>query len=313
MRLKLFAGRSSIELGKKIAQHLKLPLGKIEIKNHADGETWIKYKENIRGRDVYLIQSTYQPDSNLMELLIMIDGAKRASAKSVNVVMPYFGYARQDRKDQPRVSITAKLVANLITTAGADRVITIDLHASQIQGFFDIPVDNLYGSKIFEKIFPQLKKLKNLSVASTDVGGIKQARAYAKILNAKLILIDKRRPQQDKSEVMNIIGQVSDRNIIIVDDVIDTGNSLCNASSVLKKRNALSVRAIATHAVFAKQALKLINNNVLDQVFVSDSIPITQKVSKKIIVISAARMLANAIRSNHLNRSISNQFLENKN
>src|SRR5271169_1320951 len=204
--LKLFAGRSNSRLAEKIAQQIGVPLGKCDIQNFSDGEIWVKYNENIRGSDVFIIQSTNPPAENLLELLIMVDAAKRASARKVTAVIPYFGYARQDRKDQPRVSITAKLVANLITQAGADRVITMDLHAPQIQGFFDIPVDHLYSSAILVKHFKKMR-LGNLAVASPDVGGIKMARAYAKRLEADLIVIDKRRPRQNEAEVMNIIGE----------------------------------------------------------------------------------------------------------
>ena len=240
--LKVFSGRSNRPLAERIAADIGEPLGQCEIRTFSDGEIWAKYSENVRGCDVFIIQSTNPPAENLLELLIMIDAAKRSSARKVAAVIPYFGYARQDRKDQPRVSITAKLVANLLTKAGADRIITMDLHAPQIQGFFDIPVDHLYSSAVLVKYFTR-KKIGNLAVASPDVGGIKMARAYAKRLEADLIVIDKRRPRQNEAEVMNIIGEVEGRNIIIVDDLVDTAGTLVNAVAALKNAGAHDVYA----------------------------------------------------------------------
>ena len=234
-KIKVFSGRSNPDLAKKIAKALNLQLGEITIKNFSDGEIYIKFNENIRGSDVYIVQSTPPNADNLLELLIAIDAAKRASARKVTAVIPYFGYARQDRKDEPRVAITSKLVANLITVAGTDRIITMDLHAPQIQGFFDIPLDHLYSSIILVDHFRK-KKIKNLSVVSPDVGGIKMARAYAKRLNAELIVIDKRRPKANEVEILNIIGDVKDKNVLIVDDLIDTAGTFTNAIEALKNR-----------------------------------------------------------------------------
>lgn len=291
---------------KDISKRLNLELGNCDIKNFSDGEIWIKYNENIRGCDVFVIQSTDSPSDNLMELLILLDAAKRSSASRVNAVIPYFGYARQDRKDQPRVSISARLVANLIEKAGADRVITMDLHAAQIQGFFDIPVDHLYGSAIFLKHFIDLG-IENLAVASPDVGGIKMARAYAKRLQADLIVIDKRRPKPNVAEVMNIIGNVEGKNVIIVDDLIDTAGTFINAVNALKEKGALDVYGACTHAILSGEAIQRINNVPLKKLFVTDTIPLKHK-SDKIEVKSVASIFAEAIKRTNLNESISSLF-----
>src|SRR3972149_7229414 len=235
--LKIFSGSSNLPLAEKIARKSNMPLGLVELKRFSDGEIWVKYLENIRGSDIFIVQSTNPPAENLLELLIMVDAAKRASANRITAVIPYFGYSRQDRKDQPRVSITAKLLANLITGAGADRVITMDLHAAQIQGFFDIPFDHLYGSSIFSGLFNDIKD--NLVVVSPDVGGIKIARSYAKRLNASLVVIDKRRPKQNLAEVVHIIGSVKDKDVLIVDDLIDTAGSFFWGIYCFEKEGAL--------------------------------------------------------------------------
>lgn len=305
--LKVFAGRFSNYLGKKIVSCLNLPLGKCKIVTFSDKEIWVKYNENIRGSDVYIVQSTIPPADNLMELLIMIDAAKRSSARRINAVIPYFGYGRQDRKDQPRVSITAKLVANLITEAGADRVITMDLHASQIQGFFDIPVDHLYGSGVFMKKFLSLK-IPNLAVASPDVGGIKMARAYAKRLHADLILIDKRRPKPNVAEVMNIIGEVKGKNILIIDDLIDTGGTFVNAVNALKENGAKEIYGSCTHAVFSGDSLRKINESPLKKLFVADTLPLNHYSSKKIEIVPVADIFAKAILRTNKNQSVSSLF-----
>ena len=304
--LKIFAGRFSNYLGEEISRKLRIKLGNCTIKTFSDGEIWVKYNENIRGCDVFIVQSTIPPSDNLMELLIMIDAAKRASATRVTAVIPYFGYARQDRKDQPRVSITAKLIANLITKAGADRVITMDLHASQIQGFFDIPVDHLYGSAVFMKKFRKLK-IPNLAVASPDVGGIKMARAYAKRLHAELILIDKRRPRPNVAEVMNIIGEAKGKNSLIIDDLIDTGGTFVQAVNALKKKGAMEIYGACTHAVFSGESLKKINQSDLKKLYVSDTLPLTH-MSPKIEVVSVAPIFAESINRTNKNRSISSLF-----
>jgi ribose-phosphate pyrophosphokinase len=304
--LKIFSGTNSINLAKDITKKLNLELGDCDIKTFSDGEIWIKYNENIRGCDVFVVQSTNSPSSNLMELLIMLDAAKRSSASRVTAVIPYFGYARQDRKDQPRVSITAKLIANLIEKAGADRVITMDLHAAQIQGFFDIPVDHLYGSAVFLKHFIDIG-IENLAVASPDVGGIKMARAYAKRLHADLIVIDKRRPKPNVAEVMNIIGEVKGKNVIIIDDLIDTAGTFVNAVNALKDKGALEVYGASTHPILSGEAIERINNLPLNKLFVSDTIPLHVE-SDKIEVKSVASLFAEAIKRTNLNESISSLF-----
>jgi ribose-phosphate pyrophosphokinase len=267
--------------------------------------------ENIRGRDVFIIQSTHPPAENLMELLITIDAAKRASATRVTAVIPYFGYARQDRKDQPRVAITAKLVANLITKAGADRVITMDLHAAQIQGFFDIPFDHLYASPTFTGLFTE--QLENLVVVSPDMGGIKLARSYAKRLNAGLVVIDKRRPKQNQVEMMNIIGEVEGKNVLIVDDLIDTGGTFVSAVKALKERGAKDIFGAITHPLLSGDAIKRITDSELTKLYVTDSIPLKFDAGGKIVVRSASELFAEAIIRSSRNESISSLFEIDKN
>jgi ribose-phosphate pyrophosphokinase len=303
--IKVFSGLSNVPLAEKIVKKLGKSLGLVEFKRFSDGEIWVKYGENIRGSDVYIIQSTNPPADNIMELLILIDAAKRASAKRVTAVIPYFGYSRQDRKDQPRVSITAKLVANLITTAGADRVMTMDLHASQIQGFFDIPLDHLYGSSVFSVLLEGISE--NLVVVSPDVGGIKMARAYAKRLHASLVLIDKRRPKQNQAEVVNIIGNVDGKDVLLVDDLIDTAGTFVGAIKALKQQGARKIFGAITHPVFSGDAIKRINDSDLESLYVSDTIRFEGH-SDKIKVISASGMFAEAIRRTSNNESISSLF-----
>lgn len=304
---KIFSGSSNLPLAEKIAAKLNKPLGLIELKRFSDGEIWVKYLENIRGSDIFIIQSTNPPAENLLELLIMVDAAKRASANRITAVIPYFGYSRQDRKDQPRVSITAKLVANLITIAGADRVITMDLHAAQIQGFFDIPFDHLYGSSIFSGLFNDIKN--NLVVVSPDVGGIKIARSYAKRLNASLVVIDKRRPKQNLAEVVHIIGSVKDKDVLIVDDLIDTAGTFVSAIDALKKEGAKNIYGAVTHPLFSGPALDRIRHSQITKLLVSDSIKFKHSDNlEKISVVSAAEILAEAITRTHDNESISSLF-----
>lgn len=307
--LKLFSGRSNPRLAEKVSATIGIPLGKIEIKNFSDGELWVKYNENIRGGSVYIIQSTNPPAENLLELLIMIDAAKRASARRITAVIPYFGYARQDRKDQPRVSITAKLVANLLTEAGADRVITMDLHAPQIQGFFDIPVDHLYSSAVYSSFFAK-KSIPNLTVVSPDVGGIKMARAFAKRLGADLILIDKRRPKPNEVEVMNIIGNAEGRNILIVDDLIDTAGTFCNAVKTLKAAGANDIYGACTHAMLSGNAISRIETTEISKIYITDSIPMDTKIkaTNKIEVLSVAELFSEAIMRAYNDKSISSLF-----
>jgi len=301
----IFSGSSNQKLTQKICDYLNLSPGKVDIKRFSDGEIWVKFQDNIRGRDVFIVQSTMPPAENLLELLIMIDAAKRASANRVTAVMPYFGYARQDRKDQPRVAITAKLIANLITTAGADRVITMDLHASQIQGFFDIPFDHLYASPVFSNIFKE--NFENLVVVSPDVGGIKIARSYAKRLNAGLVVIDKRRPKPNVVEVMEVIGDVKDKNVLLVDDLIDTGGTFINAVKALKERGAKEIFGAVTHPLLSGEAVQKILNCQISKLYVTDTIPLSVE-SEKIIVRSASGLFAEAIIRSHRNESISSLF-----
>ncbi|MFA6467371.1 MAG: ribose-phosphate pyrophosphokinase [Bacteroidota bacterium] len=305
-QLKLFTGRSNLPLAEKIAHQLGEPLGKLELQNFSDGEIWVKFIDNVRGADVFIIQTTVPPADNLLELLIAVDAAKRASARKVTVVIPYFGYARQDRKDQPRVAITSKLVANLITTSGADRVICMDLHAPQIQGFFDIPVDHLYSSVVFVEHLRK-QKIPNLTVVSPDVGGIKMARAYAKRLEADLVLIDKRRPAPNVVEVMNIVGDVEGRNVLIVDDMIDTAGTFTNAVTALKKAGAKSVYGACTHPLLSGKALERINQSEVEKIIVCDTIPLMVK-SPKIEVMSVSQVFAEAIERCFHNKSISSLF-----
>lgn len=304
--LKIFSGTANRPLALGISRAAGAPLGEAIVRKFSDGEIWVKYADNIRGDDVFIVQSTQPPGDNLLELLILVDAARRASARRITAVIPYFGYARQDRKDQPRVSISAKLVANLITAAGVDRVITMDLHAPQIQGFFDIPVDHLYSSAVFTDYFRR-KKIANLAVASPDVGGIKMARSYAKRLESDLILIDKRRPKQNVAEVMNIIGKVEGKNILIVDDLIDTAGTFCNAAVALKEHGARDIYGACTHPILSGDALQRIVGSPLKMIAVTDSIPVKTS-SEKIQIRSSARLFAQAIIRTHKNQSISSLF-----
>ncbi len=294
-------------LSQKVADQLGITLAETTIRNFSDGEIWVKYEENVRGVDLFVIQSTFAPSDNWMELLILIDAAKRASAKRVTAVIPYFGYARQDRKDQPRVSITAKLVSNLLATAGADRIITIDLHSSQIQGFYDKPLDHLYASPVLIRALKKLG-LEGLAVASPDVGGAKTARAYAKRLHADLVLVDKRRPVHNEAEIMHIIGDVNDKHVIIVDDMIDTGTTFVKCADALKSKGAKDIYGLCVHPVFSGNAMdKIEASGAVEKVFVTDTIPLPRE-SDSIEVISVAELLSEAIIRTHDNRSISSLF-----
>ncbi len=305
-RLSVFSGNAHRKLAEDICTHLGIPLGDALVSRFSDGEVRVKINENVRGKDVFIVQPTCPPtNDNLMELLIMIDALKRASAKRITAVIPYYGYARQDRKDQPRVPITAKLVANLLTVAGADRVLTMDLHAGQIQGFFDIPVDNLYAINVFIGFLKEMN-IPDLTIVSPDVGGIKMARSYAKKMGAGLAIVDKRRISPDQAEAMNILGEVKDRNLVIIDDIIATGGSLIEAVNALKKAGAKDIYAMITHGVLAGNALEKIENSKLKMLFVSDTIP--QKEHPKVRVISVASLLAEAIKRIHWEVSISCLF-----
>ena len=302
--LAIFSGSSNPELAKEIAAYLKIPLGKIELKKFADGENYVNYTETIRGKDVYLIQSTSHPvNDNLMELLIMIDAAKRAAAERITCIIPFYGYAKQERKARDREPITAKLVAELLQTAGAHAVIVMDLHADQIQGFFDIRADFLYASGPLVKFFAK-KKLKNLVIVSPDVGSSKRARAYAKRLGGSLAIIDKRRSKPNQSEVMHLIGDVKGKTAVIVDDEINTGGTIVNAAQAVMDKGAKEVYGMASHAVFAGNCLEKIEKSAFKELIVTNSIPLKKK-TKKVTVVSVAPLLAEAIRCTNENKSIS--------
>src|SRR5688572_10368670 len=308
MSVKIFSGRATAYLAEKIANAYGEGLGGVIYQSFSDGEMSPFIAESVRGHEVFLIQSTFPPSDNLMELLLMVDAAKRASASSVNVVIPYFGYARQDRKDKPRVAIAAKLIANLISAAGANRIMACDLHADQIQGFFDIPVDHLDGSYIF---IPYLKSLglDHIMFASPDVGGIKRARSFAKFFDAELAVCDKYRKEANKIESMRLIGEVEGMDVVLVDDLVDTAGTICKAASLLKEKGAKSVRAVCTHPVLSGKAHENIENSLLEELVVSDTIPLKMK-SSKIKVLSVSDLYAKAIRKIHDNESISSLFIK---
>ncbi len=308
-KLAIFSGNANPKLAEDICRYLKVKLGDVLVSRFSEGEIRIKINENVRGKDIFVIQPTCPPpNENMMELLIMIDALKRASAARITAVLPYYGYARQDRKDQPRVPITAKLVADLITVAGASRLLTIDLHAGQIQGFFDIPVDHLYAINVFEEYYTKLR-LQNLVVVSPDVGGIKMARAYAKRFNAGLAIIDKRRINSEQTEVMNIMGEVEGKNAIIVDDLVATAGSLVEATQALREHGAQDIYAAITHPVLSGPAVERIEDCALKQLVVCDTIPVEDsKLHPKIRVLSIAPLLAEAIKRIHREESVSCLF-----
>lgn len=306
----VFSGSSNPELAKKIVDYLKLPLGEVEISRFSEGEIFVRIKQDIRGRDVFIVQSICPPtNENMMELLIMMDAVRRASSARLTVVLPYYGYARQDRKDQPRVPITAKLVANLITAAGADRVLTMDLHADQIQGFFDIPLDHLFSAPVFIRYLKNLK-LKNMVIVTPDVGGIKRARAFATRLGADLAIVDKRRVNSVDAEVLHLIGDVKDKTAIIVDDMIATAGSLGEAAKICRDYGAKEIYATAAHGVLSGPAIERIHKADLKELLVTDSIPLTEKkLNQKIKVLTVSELLGEAIRRIHENESVSSLFL----
>jgi ribose-phosphate pyrophosphokinase len=308
MAVKIFSGRATQYLAEKIANAYGEPLGVVNYQQFSDGEMSPFIAESVRGHDVFIIQSTFPPADNLLELLLMVDAAKRASAHNVNVIIPYFGYARQDRKDKPRVAIAAKLIANLFSAAGSDRIMACDLHADQIQGFFDIPVDHLDGSYIF---VPYLKSLglKDIMFASPDVGGIKRARNFAKFFDADLAVCDKHRKEANKVSSMRLIGEVEGKDVILVDDLVDTAGTICKAAALLKDNGAKSVRAVCTHPVLSGQAYENVENSVLEELVVADTIPL-KKESSKIKVLSVSTLFAKAIRKIHDNESISSLFIK---
>lgn len=308
-KLAVFSGNANTNLANDICKFLRIRLGKASVSKFSEGEVRVQIEENVRGKDVFVIQPTCPPSNDtMMELLIMIDAFKRASAGRITAVVPYYGYARQDRKDQPRVPISAKLVANLITTAGASRILTIDLHAQQIQGFFDIPVDHLYAINVFEEYYKKLN-LENLVVVSPDVGGIKMARAYSKRFHADLAIIDKRRINSEKIEVMNILGEVRGKNAIIVDDLVATAGSLAEAAQALKDNGAEEVYAAITHPVLSGPALERVACSQIKELVVCDTIPVDEeKAHPKIKVLSVAPLLGEAIRRIHREESVSSLF-----
>jgi ribose-phosphate pyrophosphokinase len=306
--LKVFSGNSSKALTKKIVSYLDIPVGDSSITRFSDGEIWVKYNENIRGCDVFIVQSTYSPAENFLELLIMIDAARRSSARRITAVIPYFGYARQDRKDQPRVAITAKLAANLIRTAGADRVLTIDLHAPQIQGFFDIPLDHIYSSPVFAEYFKK-RNLKNMVVLAPDIGGVKMARAYAKRLKAPLAIIDKRRSGPNQADVMHLIGEVNDKNVLIIDDIVDTAGTMVKAAERACKEGAKSVITACTHPILSGGAIKNLRSGSVSEFVIMDTVPLPkEKKLDKIKVLSVANLFGSAIKRIHNEESISILF-----
>lgn len=310
-RLKVFTGNANPELTQELCSHLDIRMGRSEVKPFSDGENYIQIEENVRGADVFVVQPTCTPvDHHLMELLLMLDALKRASAERITAVLPYYGYARQDRKDKPRMPISAKLVASLLETAGANRILALDLHAAQIQGFFDIPVDHLFAAPVMIDYFRPLNT-PHLTVVSPDAGGVERARAFAKRLSAPLAIIDKRREEMNVAEVMNVIGTVKGRNCLIVDDLIDTAGTLIKASEALLKKGAESVSACATHAVLSGPAVKKIAESSLKEVVFTNSIPLTEeaKQSARIRSLSVAPLLARAVHSIHEGGSISTLFI----
>ena len=292
----------------EIAKNLGVELGQMNIQRFADGEFQVSYEESVRGDEVYLVQSTFPNSDNLMELLLMVDAAKRASAKSVTAVIPYFGWARQDRKDKPRVSIAAKLVASMLTAAGVDSIITMDLHADQIQGFFDLPLNHLLASSVFIPYIKKLK-LKDMVIASPDVGGVKRVNSYAKYFNVPLVMCHKQRARANVVEKMTIIGDVQDKNVILIDDMIDTAGTICTAAQVMMDNGAKSVRAIASHAIMSDPATERINKSALEEVVFTNSIPYDTSRSSKVKIISVAGLIADTIERIHMHESISSQYL----
>jgi ribose-phosphate pyrophosphokinase len=310
-RLKLFSGNSNIGLAKEICDYLEIPLGQATVSTFSDGEVFVKLEENVRGSDVFVLQSTCEPVNNhILELLIIVDALKRASAKEITAVIPYYGYARQDRKDQPRVPITAKLVADLIVTAGAHRVLTVDLHAGQIQGFFNIPVDHLFAAPVLLDFFRK-KQFSDLVVVSPDAGGVERARAFAKRMNAGLAIIDKRREGPNRTKVMNIVGEVARRDVLILDDMIDTAGTLTQAATAIRSSGAARVLAGCTHPVLSGPALQRLNEAPIDEIVVTNTIPLRGKeaVCKKIVSLSVASLLGEAIRRIHEEASVSSLFV----
>ncbi|MFQ5679250.1 MAG: ribose-phosphate diphosphokinase [Gemmatimonadota bacterium] len=308
--LMLLSGTANRELAERIATELEQPLCDVTIKRFADGEIFVGINENVRGRDVFIIQPTSPPAENVLELLILVDAAKRASAARVTAVVPYYGYARQDRKDQPRVSIAAKLLANLLVAAGTDRLLSIDFHQHQLQGFFDIPVDHLYAAPVFREYFEKLG-LDNLVVVATDVGAAKMARGYAKRLGAGLAMVDKRRPGPNVAEILNVVGDVEGKRCLIPDDMIDTAGTICGAVQALRERGAVEIYCAATHALLSGPAIQRLEEADVREIVITDTVAVPEEKKaalKNLTVLSVANLLARAIESTHYNRSVSSLF-----
>ena len=310
---KIFSGTNSRELTAKIAEKAKLNIGELAIERFSDGELWVKYNENLRGNDIYIVQSTNAPGDNIVELALLIDAAKRASAEKINVIIPYFGYSRQDRKDEPRVPISAKVMMDIFTQAGADRIVTMDLHSTQIQGFSSIPIDNLYGSLVLmqtlEDYFNKIKNDKKCVVLSPDIGSNKLSQAYAKKLGIGFALIDKRRNSHNQSEVAHLVGNLDDRHVLIIDDMIDTAGTISNAAKVAKEKGALSVTVAATHGVLSGESIKKLSGDDIDKVFLSDTVEIPEnKKFEKLTIVSSATIFADAISRIHKGESVSQLF-----
>jgi len=307
--LHIICGNASRDLAASVCKHLGTALGNADVKRFADGEVFVQVEDNVRGSDLFIIQSTYPPAEHIMELLMLIDACKRSSAARITAVIPYFAYARADRKDQPRVAITAKLLANLIVGAGADRVLTMDLHSPQIQGFFDIPLDHLYGAPVFMNYFEGLK-MQDVMVISPDAGAVKMGRAFAKRLGADLAIVDKRRIGHDQAKLMNIIGDVDGRNCILLDDLISTGGTLCQAALGLKERGAKRVIACASHGVFSGNAFEQLDAAPIDEVTVTNTLPLrAENVPSKFRVLDISKLLSKAILNIHHEESVSSLFI----
>lgn len=307
-KLLVISGNASRELAQSVCKHLGQNLGRAEVTRFTDGEVFVQVEENVRGVDLFIVQSTYPPAEHIMELLMLIDACRRSSARRITAVIPYYGYARADRKDQPRVAVTAKLVAKLITEAGADRVLTMDLHSPQIQGFFDIPLDHLYAAPVIMSYFAGLQT-EGIVVVAPDAGAVKMGRAFAKRLGADLAIVDKRRPEPDKSEVMNVIGEVEGRNCIILDDMINTAGTICQAAVELKRRGAKRVIACATHGVFSGAALERLEGAPIDEVTITNTLPQRGSLPSKIRVLDVSRLLSKAILNIHHEESVSSLFI----
>lgn len=307
--LKLFSGRANPELADRMCSYLGIPAGAIEVSNFSDGEIYVQIQENVRGRDVFVVQSICHPcNDNLMELLIIIDALKRASAKRITAVIPYYGYARQDRKVQPRVALTAKLLSDLISTAGTDRILTMDLHAGQIQGFFNIPVDHLFAAPVLID-YIQKKQYTDLVIVSPDAGGVERARAFARRVEASLAIIDKRREQKNVAQIMHVIGDVAGKHCVIVDDIVDTAGTLVESAVALAAQGPLSVSACCTHPVLSGPAIERVNSSPLEELIVTNTIPLNSKESSKLKILSVANLLGEAVRRIHNETSVSSLFV----